>query len=64
MASLPPHDYLQLKTRMESVQQSFPSCLNCEHFEEEAEHCKLYKIRPPARIIAYSCPSWDQLLPF
>lgn len=36
-----------------------PSCLTCEHFVEANELCIKYKQRPPARVIAYGCPSWD-----
>lgn len=45
----------------------FQSCLNCIHFRESAgEICGLYKARPPARIIAFGCPSYDDVdeIPF
>lgn len=28
------------------------------------ETCTLYGVRPPARVIAYGCPSWEEGLPF
>lgn len=31
------------------------SCLNCLHFDEPAEQCKKYKVRPPARVIWQGC---------
>lgn len=35
------------------------SCLTCAHFIEVIEECDLApKMRPPARVIAYGCPSW------
>lgn len=53
------------------------SCMTCRHFAERGaaelgpatpaipvEHCGLYKVRPPARVIAYGCPSWEDDLPF
>lgn len=39
----------------DSVQRS---CISCANFDEPKELCKLYKARPPARIIAYSCPDY------
>lgn len=35
------------------------SCLNCNRFNEKTEICKLANQRPPARVIAYGCPKWD-----
>lgn len=40
------------------------SCLTCEHFDEASETCHVYKQRPPARVIAYGCPSWIDDIPF
>ena len=52
------------------------SCLTCGHFAEHgqqgisdqdtfpAEHCTLYNLHPPARVIAYGCESWQEGLPF
>ena len=34
-------------------------CVTCEHFDDKLEMCKLAKMRPPAHVIAYGCPSWD-----
>jgi hypothetical protein len=39
------------------------SCITCGHFVESTEQCALYKARPPARIIAFACPSYD-FIPF
>ncbi len=33
----------------------FRNCLNCEHFTEEQELCRLWKAKPPARVICYGC---------
>lgn len=42
-----------------------PSCLTCGHFAEGPDQCTLYKLRPPARIIAYGCESWKNTsMPF
>lgn len=35
------------------------SCLNCIHFIEHTETCKKYNARPPARVIAFSCPEYS-----
>lgn len=42
------------------------SCLSCDHFNEGLEQCTLYKARPPARVIAFGCPSYsdDMDVPF
>jgi hypothetical protein len=50
-------------------------CLTCVHFNERgstyappgptpAETCTLYNVRPPARVIAYGCESWEDGIPF
>ena len=35
----------------------FRNCLNCEHFTEDQEYCRLWKAKPPARTICYGCDS-------
>lgn len=36
-----------------------PSCLSCEYFiETPDEICDAYKQRPPARVIAFGCPTY------
>lgn len=46
----------------------YRSCLNCEYFNEGPELCMKAKPeqRPPARIIAYGCPGWNNFdnIPF
>ena len=44
----------------------FQSCLNCKNFNEPDELCILYKMRPPAKIIVFGCPSYDDIgdIPF
>lgn len=37
----------------------YQSCLNCDNFIEKTEICKLANQRPPAKVIAYGCPQWD-----
>jgi hypothetical protein len=37
----------------------YKTCLNCLHWNEGAELCKLANARPPADIIVFSCPSHE-----
>lgn len=39
-----------------------PSCISCVHFDEQPELCRVYKQRPPARIIAYGCADYTDNL--
>lgn len=36
------------------------TCIKCFHFNESAEICKLANARPPARIIAFGCDSYEK----
>jgi len=43
------------------------SCINCNHFKEAEEICTgvtPFNARPPARIIAYGCPSHSSEIPY
>jgi hypothetical protein len=40
------------------------TCVNCQHFDEGVEVCKLAGQRPPARVIAHGCPSHAPAVPF
>ncbi len=42
------------------------SCISCDHWQSVNEMCGLYKSRPPARVIAFGCPSYadDNDIPF
>lgn len=44
----------------------FKTCMNCEYFDEPTELCKLYKLRPPAKIIAFGCEKYEDgdIIPF
>ena len=35
------------------------SCINCANFREKTEMCGLVMQRPPAKVIAYACPKWE-----
>lgn len=42
------------------------TCLVCDHFMEQTEHCMKFNARPPARIIAFGCEGFsdDNHVPF
>ncbi len=44
----------------------FQTCLRCDNFNEEKELCKLFNMRPPARVIAFGCEKFtdDDWIPF
>jgi hypothetical protein len=51
---------------MEAILQLSPevlhaSCLSCDHFREDNENCQLANVRPPARVIAFGCESWENI---
>lgn len=37
----------------------FQSCLICEYFQEN-EICKMFNVRPPARIIVFGCEKFKE----
>ena len=51
---------------IETTDPLYKSCLNCNQFNEQKELCGLANQRPPARVIAYGCPSWEDVdeIPF
>lgn len=38
----------------------FQSCIVCEHFETEPERCKMFNVRPPARILVFGCSKFQE----
>jgi hypothetical protein len=40
------------------------TCINCYHFAEGTETCKLANQRPPARVIAFGCKAFEEAIPF
>ena len=42
-----------------SANHPFQNCLNCKHWNFKEEICSRYNIRPPAEIIVYSCPDYE-----
>ena len=40
------------------------TCINCEHFDEKPELCRLAGQRPPARVIATGCEKHLDQIPF
>lgn len=55
-----------LVMRIITDQYPYRNCLNCLHFTEATEQCKLWQSRPPARVIAFGCPSHHDIqeIPF
>lgn len=41
------------------IEYPFQTCINCINFDEANELCRLVKMRPPARVIAFGCPKYD-----
>lgn len=37
----------------------FQSCIICEYFQE-SEICKMFNVRPPARIIVFGCEKFKE----
>lgn len=37
----------------------FQSCINCINFREQTEICGLANQRPPAKIIVFGCPQYE-----
>lgn len=37
----------------------FRSCLSCTKFSEIKELCGKFDLRPPARVIAFGCPHYE-----
>lgn len=60
-------------TRLESImktaialasmlpEQIVKNCITCGSFDEEKEICKKFNARPPAKVIAFSCESYDNV---
>lgn len=74
-AGLPFHHAVGEITRALHQARLIHCCLTCEHWRDAPdpaegtttpgpEMCRLYQLRPPAKVIAYGCPSWTDGLPF
>lgn len=44
-----------------SVVTCMSTCVNCYNFDGTGEVCMLYKVRPPAKVIAYGCENFDSM---
>lgn len=44
--------------------QDWTTCLNCEYWDKEKEHCKAFSARPPLAVIVVGCPVWLGEIPF
>lgn len=36
------------------------TCVNCIHFDEGIDFCSIARQRPPARVIAFGCSSFEE----
>jgi hypothetical protein len=46
------------KTIAVALVDAVTTCVNCDHFDEPSEQCRLANARPPARVIAFGCSSY------
>ncbi len=47
------------------VQQCLTTCIVCDHWNQGKEVCSLYNNqRPPAKVIAFGCPAFENEIPF
>lgn len=47
------------------VEQAITTCVVCDHWNQQAETCtKFNGMRPPARVIAFGCPAFENEIPF
>lgn len=53
------HGMLDLIQKHASKEGLHATCLSCLNFDEKAEYCNKFSARPPARVIAFSCESYD-----
>jgi hypothetical protein len=77
MAAVKPHvrtnAYYDLQSAIVSALETvakrnliYTSCVNCLNFRERDEICILANMRPPARVIVFGCPQWEDIdqIPF
>jgi hypothetical protein len=60
-------DFNQLFTaQVLGIKTLLPCCPNCENFDHALERCNLAPDagRPPARVIAFGCSSFENDVPF
>lgn len=42
----------------------FPTCTQCEAWDNDTETCKQYNMRPPAKVIVTGCVTFEHEIPF
>lgn len=47
-----------------AVERSVVTCCSCDHFNQASEICGKYNMRPPAKVIAFGCPAYENEIPF
>ncbi len=53
--------YDQMGQSPRSLRACWPSCIDCVHWDEKHELCKLNGCRPPAPIIVNGCEYYDTI---
>ncbi len=56
----------ELYRRMLELKALLPCCPNCAQWDPAREGCHMTTppVRPPADVIAFGCPAYDQAIPF
>lgn len=58
--------HMHSKMHGKEAEKMLTCCVNCLHFNIDSELCKIAKARPPAKIIAFGCDSFEDIdkIPF
>lgn len=48
----------------QAIENATRTCITCDHWQKPTELCALYGKRPPAHVIAFGCPAYENEIPF